>query len=143
MTASVLTRTPVESSGRRDEIARPRILVVDDEPSMREMLRIVLRREGYDVMVAEIRGGETVRSWIWQPQHRVAYVAERGVPKRGVRDIRAVGVRTVRDLFERVFARQPPASSLCRVATSPRRRSSPGRGAKRASTAGPPATSAS
>lgn len=30
------------------------------------------------VMVAEIRGGETVRSWIWQPQHRVAYVAEKG-----------------------------------------------------------------
>lgn len=30
------------------------------------------------VMVAEIRRGETVRSWIWQPQHRVAYVAERG-----------------------------------------------------------------
>src|SRR6476469_2724042 len=34
----------------------------------------------------------------------VAYVAERGVPKRGVRDIRAVGVRTIRELFERVFA---------------------------------------
>lgn len=30
------------------------------------------------VMVAELRGGETVRSWIWQPQHEVAYVAERG-----------------------------------------------------------------
>ncbi len=30
------------------------------------------------VMVAEIRGGETVRGWIWQPQHRRAYVAERG-----------------------------------------------------------------
>ena len=30
------------------------------------------------VMVAEIRGGETVRSWIWQPQHRLAYVAEQG-----------------------------------------------------------------
>lgn len=30
------------------------------------------------VMVAEIRSGETVRSWIWQPQHRVAYVAEQG-----------------------------------------------------------------
>ncbi|MBM3817403.1 MAG: sigma-54-dependent Fis family transcriptional regulator [Acidimicrobiia bacterium] len=29
-----------------------RILIVDDEPSMREMLRIVLRREGYDVVVA-------------------------------------------------------------------------------------------
>src|SRR5215218_10401943 len=30
----------------------PRILVVDDEDSMREMLRIVLRRDGYDVRVA-------------------------------------------------------------------------------------------
>jgi fructose-1,6-bisphosphatase/inositol monophosphatase family enzyme len=30
------------------------------------------------VMVAELRGGEVVRSWIWQPQHRLAYVAERG-----------------------------------------------------------------
>jgi len=33
--------------------ARPRILVVDDEPSMREMLRIVLRRDGYDVVLAQ------------------------------------------------------------------------------------------
>jgi fructose-1,6-bisphosphatase/inositol monophosphatase family enzyme len=30
------------------------------------------------VMVAEVRDGEVVRSWIWQPQHRVAYVADRG-----------------------------------------------------------------
>lgn len=30
------------------------------------------------VMVAEVLGGETVRSWIWQPQHERAYVAERG-----------------------------------------------------------------
>jgi fructose-1,6-bisphosphatase/inositol monophosphatase family enzyme len=30
------------------------------------------------VMVAEVRGGDVVRSWIWQPQHRRAYVAERG-----------------------------------------------------------------
>ncbi|WP_139983913.1 inositol monophosphatase family protein [Nocardioides litoris] len=29
-------------------------------------------------MVAELRSGEVVRSWIWQPQHRTAYVAERG-----------------------------------------------------------------
>ncbi|HEY3159368.1 MAG TPA: sigma-54 dependent transcriptional regulator [Vicinamibacterales bacterium] len=33
--------------------AKVRILVVDDEPSMREMLRIVLRRDGYDVVIAE------------------------------------------------------------------------------------------
>src|SRR5689334_11414991 len=31
----------------------PRILVVDDERSMRELMAIVLRREGYDVMLAE------------------------------------------------------------------------------------------
>jgi two-component system response regulator PilR (NtrC family) len=31
---------------------KPRILVVDDEQSMRDMLRIVLRRDGYDVIVA-------------------------------------------------------------------------------------------
>ncbi len=30
------------------------------------------------VMVAELRSGEVVRSWIWQPQHARAYVAERG-----------------------------------------------------------------
>ncbi len=30
------------------------------------------------VMVAELRSGEVVRSWIWQPQHEAAYVAERG-----------------------------------------------------------------
>jgi fructose-1,6-bisphosphatase/inositol monophosphatase family enzyme len=30
------------------------------------------------VMVAELVGGEVVRSWIWQPQHQRAYVAERG-----------------------------------------------------------------
>jgi fructose-1,6-bisphosphatase/inositol monophosphatase family enzyme len=30
------------------------------------------------VMAAELRGGEVVRSWIWQPQLGAAYVAERG-----------------------------------------------------------------
>ena len=30
------------------------------------------------VMVAETRGGATVRAWIWQPAHEVAWVAERG-----------------------------------------------------------------
>ena len=30
------------------------------------------------VMVSETQGGEVVRAWIWQPQHRLAYVAERG-----------------------------------------------------------------
>lgn len=30
------------------------------------------------VMVAETRNGVAVRSWIWQPQHQVAFVAEAG-----------------------------------------------------------------
>jgi two-component system response regulator PilR (NtrC family) len=38
---------------------KPRILVVDDERSMRELLAIVLRREGYEVVLAE-NGREAV-----------------------------------------------------------------------------------
>jgi two-component system response regulator PilR (NtrC family) len=34
-------------------IAAPRVLVVDDERSMRELLTILLSRDGYDVLVAE------------------------------------------------------------------------------------------
>ena len=30
------------------------------------------------VMIGEVRDGEVVRGWIWQPQHDAAYVAERG-----------------------------------------------------------------
>ena len=29
-------------------------------------------------MASEVRGGEVVRAWIWQPQHATAFVAERG-----------------------------------------------------------------
>jgi two-component system response regulator PilR (NtrC family) len=36
-----------------DDRRQPRILVVDDERSMRELLDIVLRREGYDVLLAD------------------------------------------------------------------------------------------
>lgn len=34
------------------------------------------------VMVAEVVDGETVRGWIWQPAHQVAWVAERGAGVR-------------------------------------------------------------
>ncbi len=34
------------------------------------------------VMVAEVRGAEVTRSWIWQPQHGLAFVAERGAGAR-------------------------------------------------------------
>lgn len=50
------------------------------------------------VMVAEVRRGEVVRSWTWQPQHRTAYVAERGAGawRDGVRLTTADGVRSRR-----------------------------------------------
>ena len=47
MSTAVQTAEPVA-----DE-RPPRILVVDDERSMRELLAIVLRREGYEVLLAE------------------------------------------------------------------------------------------
>jgi two-component system response regulator PilR (NtrC family) len=51
----------------REEIASTlRVLVVDDEQSMRDMLRIVLRRDGYDVMVAR-DGKEAVELLQKQP----------------------------------------------------------------------------
>src|SRR3954466_6468387 len=40
---------PTAAADRRP----PRILVVDDERSMRELLAIVLRREGYEVLLAD------------------------------------------------------------------------------------------
>ncbi len=46
---STLAEPAVPATDRRP----PRILVVDDERSMRELLAIVLRREGYEVLLAE------------------------------------------------------------------------------------------
>src|SRR5213593_496274 len=46
---STATQPVVPATDRRP----PRILVVDDERSMRELLAIVLRREGYEVLLAE------------------------------------------------------------------------------------------
>src|SRR2546426_12615003 len=48
MSEAVLDR-PAAAAERRPT----RILVVDDERSMRELLAIVLRREGYEVLLAE------------------------------------------------------------------------------------------
>ena len=56
-------------------------------------------------MASEVRGGEVVRAWIWQPQHETAYVAERGAG--AYRD----GERLVR----------PPANEQLRGVTSRRR----------------------
>lgn len=48
---SVLTREPVRASG--PTVRQPHILIVDDEPSIREFLTFVLEDEGYEVHTAE------------------------------------------------------------------------------------------
>ncbi len=58
-------RAVIPFEPRHDEVAaapapRPRVLIVDDEPSMRELLAIVLGREGYDVVAADC-GREALR----------------------------------------------------------------------------------
>ena len=55
MSASTTQTRPAapDSIDAPDRVRKVRILVVDDEPSMREMLSIVLRRDGYEVLVAE------------------------------------------------------------------------------------------
>jgi two-component system response regulator PilR (NtrC family) len=45
--------TEVQTSGQAAAAAPTRVLVVDDERSMRELLSIVLRRDGHDVLLAE------------------------------------------------------------------------------------------
>lgn len=47
------TETAVATAETSVEPRQPRILVVDDERSMRELLAIVLKREGYEVHLAE------------------------------------------------------------------------------------------
>ena len=49
--------------------------VVDPVDGTRQFVR---GSADHAMMLAELREGEVVRSWIWQPQHRRSYVAERG-----------------------------------------------------------------
>ena len=51
--ASTQARTAGPDLEAPPPAGKVRILIVDDEPSMREMLRIVLRRDGYEVELAD------------------------------------------------------------------------------------------
>ena len=52
MTRTSAAQAPADTRQEAASGAKPRLLIVDDEPSMRDMLRIVMRRDGYDVEVA-------------------------------------------------------------------------------------------
>lgn len=70
------------------------------------------------VMVSEVRNGETVRAWIWQPEHEVAWVAEKGAGtyRNGTRverapvadDVQAVGVTSIWPLRGHSLGSLPP-----------------------------------
>ena len=45
--------TPTRSEPAQRRGAVPRILIVDDEQSMREWMRILFQRDGFEVVVAE------------------------------------------------------------------------------------------
>jgi fructose-1,6-bisphosphatase/inositol monophosphatase family enzyme len=72
--------------------------------------------------VGEVKAGESVRGWIWQPQHRTAYVAERGggAWRNGVRLTRPAppertawrGVTSRRKWLGRALAPDLPALEL-------------------------------
>ena len=64
-----------DASLLRGWAAAPHAFTVDPVDGTRNFVK---GSPDHAVMVAELRAGEVVRSWIWQPQHRVAYVAERG-----------------------------------------------------------------
>ncbi len=48
-----MARKPAAPERRGDAAHAARILIVDDEPSLRDMLRIVLKRDGYEVVTAD------------------------------------------------------------------------------------------
>ena len=57
----------------------------------------------HGVMVAEMRGAQVVRSWMWQPQHGVAYVAEQGAG--AFRNGERIAPRTVGQVAQGVTSR--------------------------------------
>lgn len=66
------------------------------------------------VMAAEVVGGRPVRAWIWQPQHGVAWVAERGAGlwRDGERVERSAPPRADRDLDIRTSHRKMVGGQL-------------------------------
>jgi len=90
-----------------------------DEPAGDLAVAAALASSGYDralprdaVFIGEVGLGGEIRP-VSQADRRIAeaanlgmrtvYLAERAVPKRGARDVRVVGVRTIADLFARLF----------------------------------------
>ena len=60
------------------------------------------------VMVAELRGGQSVRAWIWQPQHERSFVAERGAGTyRNGQRLQRVPVATMPSAVRAVTSMRP------------------------------------
>ncbi|RRD47819.1 inositol monophosphatase [Tessaracoccus sp. OH4464_COT-324] len=57
------------------ELAAGHVFVIDPIDGTRNFVE---GRKEHGVMLAEVRAGETVRGWIWQPQYERLYTVERG-----------------------------------------------------------------
>jgi two-component system, NtrC family, response regulator PilR len=95
MTRPSTATSPLETAADVEGSAKPRILVVDDEPSMREMLRIVLRRDGYDVTVAA-NGAQAID--ILQSERVDFLLSDIRMPDVSGVDVLRAGKETNRDL---------------------------------------------
>lgn len=80
-----------------DRLGDAHVFLVDPVDGTRNFVRGSV---DHGVMVAELRDGEPQRSWIWQPQHEVAYLAERGAGavKRTTSGDERLRVRTADEL---------------------------------------------
>ena len=63
-----------ESEDSDARLGQSRVWIIDPVDGTRQFVK---GSPDHAVMVAEVRGGQVVRSWIHQPQHARSYVAER------------------------------------------------------------------
>jgi fructose-1,6-bisphosphatase/inositol monophosphatase family enzyme len=79
--------TATDSTAVRRYLAAPHAFTVDPVDGTKNFVH---GSPDHAVMVSEVRGGQTVRAWIWQPEHQVGWVAERGsgVFRNGERVVR-------------------------------------------------------
>jgi len=81
-------KKPAESSRERAEAEKPRILIVDDEQSMREWMRLLFQRDGFEVLTAD--DGVTARELVTREYLDVVLTDIRMPRMDGVQLLKAV-----------------------------------------------------
>src|SRR5579872_3286323 len=96
-----------QDAGAKDseQVARRRILVVDDDPTIRNILVQVLRLQGYEVEAAS-NGAEALERWSGDPERFDVLITDLMMP-----------LMTGKELIERVRVLQPDVRVICLSAT--------------------------